>query len=70
MAGLAFIEGVVPAVQLQSVMMLEVVVEVLEEPIEGSRSLVGQFGEGERIRIAVHVSEPRRHGAVLAMPAS
>jgi hypothetical protein len=39
-AGLAFIEGVIPAVQLESVVMLEAVVKLLEEPIEGGRGLV------------------------------
>ena len=66
-ASLAFIERVMPAVQLRPVMILEAVVEVLEEPIEGGGGLVGQFREGERIRIAVHVSAPRRHGAPLAV---
>ena len=70
MASLTFIERVIPAVQLRPVMILEAVVEVLEEPIEGGGGLVGQFREGERIRIAVHVIEPRRHDAVLAVPAS
>lgn len=70
MASLAFIERVIPAEQLQSVVMLEAVVEVLEEPIEGGGGLVGQFGEGEGIRIAVHVSGPRRHDAMFAVPAS
>ena len=69
-SGLACIEGVIPAQQLQSVMMLEAMVEVLEELIEGGGGLVGQFGEGEPIRIRVHISEPRRHGAVLETPAS
>jgi len=40
-AGLAFIECVIPAVQLQAVMMLEAVVEILEQLIDGGRGFVG-----------------------------
>ncbi len=52
-AGLAFIESVIPAVQLQAVMMLEAVVEVLEQLIDGGRGFVGQFGEDEPIGLVV-----------------
>ena len=38
---------------LGEVMILEVVVERLEELIEGDHDLVGQLGEGERIRFVV-----------------
>jgi len=39
-ARLTFIEPTVPAIQLDSITLLELVVEVLEELIEGRRGLI------------------------------
>ena len=60
MAGGAFIDGAVIAIQLDAVTLLEAVVEVFEELIEGGRSLVVKLGEEERLRLVAHVSEPPR----------
>jgi len=59
MAGGAFIEGAVMAIQLDAVTLLEAVVEVFEELIEGGRGVVVKFGEDERCRLVAHLSEPR-----------
>lgn len=56
--GSALIERAVVAVQLDSITLLEDIVEVLEEVIEGSRGLVGKLGEDERIGLVAHISEP------------
>ena len=40
-ASLALIERAIPAIQLNTVMLLELIVEVLEELVEGSGGLVG-----------------------------
>ena len=61
-AGGALIERTVVAVQLDSVTLLEAVVQVLEEVIEGRRRLVGKLGEDERIRLVAHLSEPLQRG--------
>ena len=50
-------------------MVLEAVVEVLEELIEGDHGLVGHVGEDERIGFVGHVSEPRQRGAEFESPA-
>ncbi len=62
-ASVAFIQPAVPAIQLGAVTLLELMIEVLEELIEGRRSLVGQIREDERIGVVGHVSEPLPHGA-------
>ena len=63
-ASVAFIQPAVPAIQLGAVTLLELMMEVLEELIEGGRSLVGQFREDERIGVGIgHVSEPPQLGA-------
>jgi hypothetical protein len=62
-ASLAFIEPSVPAIQLYAVTLLELVVEVLEELVEGRRGLVGQLGEDERIGLVGHVSGAPQHAA-------
>jgi hypothetical protein len=69
-AGGALIERAVVAVQLDSIALLEAVVEVLEEVIEGRRRLVGKLGEDERIGLIAHVSEPPQRGAEQSRPAS
>ena len=62
MAGGAFIDGAVIAIQLDAVTLLEAVVEVFEELIEGGRGLVVKLGEDERFGLVAHVSEPRWDG--------
>lgn len=58
------LECVIPVMQLSEVMVLEAVVERLEELVDGNHGLVGHVGEHEPIGVLVHVSEPRRRGAV------
>ncbi len=60
MAGGAFIDGTVIAIQLDAVTLLEAVVEVFEEPIEGGRGLILKLGEDKRFGLVAHVSEPPR----------
>jgi hypothetical protein len=48
-AARALLDRTVVAVQLDSIALLEAIVEVLEEVIEGRRRLVGKLGEDERI---------------------
>ncbi len=57
MAGRAFIDGAVMAIQLDSVTLLEAVVEVFEELIECGRGLFVKLGEDKRFRFVAHVSE-------------
>ncbi len=63
MTGRTLFDRTVVAVQLDAVTLLEAVVEVFEELIEGGRSLVVKLGEEERLRLVAHVSEPPRHDA-------
>jgi len=60
---LAFIDPAVPAIELDSVTLLELVIEVLKELIDRRRGLVGQFREDERIGLVGHVSELPRPDA-------
>ncbi len=63
MAGGAFIDGAVIAIQLDAVTLLEAVVEVFEELIEGGRGLVVKLGEDERCGLVAHLSVPPQHDA-------
>ncbi len=64
MAGGPLIERAVVAVQLDSVTLLEAIVEVLEEVVERRRGFVRQLGEDERIRLVGHYRAPAaRRGA-------
>ena len=66
----ALIDCAVVVVQLDSVTLLEAVVEVFEELIEGGRGLVVKLREDERCRLIAHVSEPPRHDAAHSTRAS
>jgi hypothetical protein len=68
--GRALIDGSIVTVELDSVTLLEAVVQVLKEVIEGGRSLVGKLGEDERIGLVAHLSEPRQRGVGHWGPAS
>ena len=68
-ASCAFVEGSVPSIQLNSVTLLELVIEVLEELVEGRRGLVRELGEEEWFEWVGHVSEPLQRGAAPRTPA-
>ena len=70
MAGRALLDRTVVAIQLDAVTLLEAVVEVLDELIEGSGSLVRKLGEDERIRLVAHVNEPPPRDVAHSTPAS
>jgi len=68
-AGRALIDRAIVAVQLYSVTLLEAIVKVLEELIEGSRRLIRKIGEDEGISLFAHVSEPPQRGVEHSTPA-
>ena len=64
MSGCALIERTVVAVQLDSITLLEAVVEVLKEVVECRGGLIGQLREDVRIGLVVHHRAPAaRRGA-------
>lgn len=55
--GLALIKRVIPAMQVEVVMILEAIIECFEEPVDCDRGLVRRVGEHERIGVVGHIGE-------------
>ena len=68
--GGALVDGAIVPVQLDAIALLEAVVEVLEEVVEGRCGFVGELGEDERIWLLAHLSEPLQRGVEHSKPAS